>query len=450
MPTFPAHRQTIPCLTRILDAWLPAKVRFEMIPSLSIGIVIGGEIVYRRAFGLADIRSGQRATPETQYRIASISKTFTGIALLQLVERGLVRLADPVNKHVPWFMAGKKSGVPTIRDLLLHRSGIWRDGDTTHWIDDRFPALPALRRHGSEQATIYPADRQFKYSNYGYALLGQVIEAASGLPYEQYLDHHIFRPLHMTSTAADYRPAAAPHLSRGYGRTLFGRPRPPVPHSSANAYNSAAGLLSTSTDLCRFLAAMANPRRGRAILSLKQRKLLMASTQKAAGDGERYGFGLGVSKIGKNNIYGHGGGYTGFTTNVRFDPQHDIGIVVLSNSLQVPVWDLTEGLFELLYYIDAHPKFARPSRVMNKKFQGVYQSRYSEVVLVPVGNGFLIFDPQTNRPIKRGSRLEYDKKGELVIAHTDRHDSIGERVWFSGSRQAQIFHWATVPMKKIR
>src|SRR6266699_2746739 len=162
----------------LLDAWATYSALQQHIPSVALTVVHGDQPVWTKAFGYADVGAKTAATPQTLYRIGSITKTFTALAILQLHEAGKLRLDDRVRDHVTTTAIGARNlGVldVTIRELLTHSSGLQRELPGTWWSEPSFPAQ--IPDHFS---ATYPSGTEWKYSNVGYALLGEVIAAAGG------------------------------------------------------------------------------------------------------------------------------------------------------------------------------------------------------------------------------------------------------------------------------
>jgi len=153
---------------KIIGYWIPLKIKYDKTPGISIGITYKGELIYGAGFGFADLETGNKARPETCYRIASISKLFTTVSIMQLAEKGKLSLDDPVVKYLPWF---KSSSLITIKNLLSHSGGLSRESGNPHWVTYKFPSEKELIvTAGKNQSTISISSR-FKYTNFGFALL---------------------------------------------------------------------------------------------------------------------------------------------------------------------------------------------------------------------------------------------------------------------------------------
>ncbi len=262
--------ESIRQVSHLIDLWLPLKIQYEHVPGVSLGITYKGTLVYQKGIGFADVEQRRRATEETLYHVASISKVFTALAVLQLVERGKLRLDDKVVHHLDWFRTNTRerdAAHITIRQLLSHASGIFRDGDTPLWETGKFPK--DLQFSFSRKSLRMENLTGFKYSNYGFALLGMVIEKVSGVSYASYVQENILWPLRMRNTVPDYR-KGLPYFAAGYGRMLPNTKRRKFPHYKTNAYMSATGFISNVVDLARFLSVFSLERRG-AIISRESR-----------------------------------------------------------------------------------------------------------------------------------------------------------------------------------
>ena len=176
----------------LLEVWLDAQCAYEQIPGISMGVVHDQELLWSQGFGYSDLERETPATPRTIYSICSISKLFTSIAVLQLRDQGLLRLEDPVSKHLPWFTIKQihpDGPVVTVRGILTHSSGLPRESDFPYWSapDFKFPTREQIVARLSIQETLYPADTYFQYSNLGLTLVGEIVAQVSGKPYAEYV-----------------------------------------------------------------------------------------------------------------------------------------------------------------------------------------------------------------------------------------------------------------------
>src|SRR5438067_2653534 len=241
----------------LLEAWIESQMAYRGVPGLSLGIVCDQDLIWTRGFGYADLATKRPAAPDTIYRIASISKLFTSVAIMQLRDRGKLGLDDPIERHLPGFdLRGRKAGSPpvTLRQILTHTAGLPREAAYPYWTDFDFPTRERIEAALPDQEAIYPPETKWKYSNLGMALAGAVVENVSGEPYERYVRRYIFEPPGMESTSVEVPVERRERLSIGYGRRLPDGTRVTQPYSETRGIAPAAGLASTVEDLARFVS----------------------------------------------------------------------------------------------------------------------------------------------------------------------------------------------------
>ena len=207
-----------------LDREIAADVQAHGIPGLAITIIHGHDTLWHHDYGLADLARGEKIGPATRFRLGSMSKLLTGLAIVQLRDAGKLDLDDRATRFLPWFrLSGDEHPAITIRELLLHLSGLPADAPGVSWTDRVMPTREQVIQGLPEVAPVLPAETTWKYSNLGYVLLGLVIEAASGQPYADYIGAHVLAPLGMAETLVEPGPES-PHLAIGYGARGAGRP----------------------------------------------------------------------------------------------------------------------------------------------------------------------------------------------------------------------------------
>jgi CubicO group peptidase (beta-lactamase class C family) len=298
-----------------LDAIIAAQMQKHGLPGVSLAIIEGNEIVYLQGYGMAG--RNRPMTPQTPMFIGSQSKSFTALAIAQLVERGKLQLDAPVQAYIPWFQvadAGVSEKI-TVRHLLQHTSGLSDAGYSLILSDDA--SLEEAVRSLSQARLTAPVGTTHQYFNLGYSILAYLIEIASGQSYEGYLQEHILSPLGMSNTTAD--PQSAQGIAQGYSR-LFGFVFPmaqPVPE-----YGIGAGyIVSTAEDMARYAIAMKNG--GAGLVSPQTMRQIFTP-----GPGA-YGFGWWIHDNG-GKIF-HGGANETFATDVNIYPRADRGFVLLIN-----------------------------------------------------------------------------------------------------------------------
>jgi D-alanyl-D-alanine carboxypeptidase len=281
-----------------------------------------GKVLLQHAWGRADRKAGTANTPATRFRIGSMNKMFTAVATLQLVEAGKLKLDDPIGKHLRDYPNKQVAAKVTVRHLLTHTGGT---GDIFGLQFDRHRL--ALREHrdylklyGSRGLRYQPGDH-FEYSNYGFVLLGALIERVTGRSYYDYVRDHVFRPAGMRSTGSLPESVDVPDRAVGYMRTAPDGAWLPNTDTLPWRGTAAGGGYSTVGDLLRFAQALDSGR------LLSTARLAQATRPYQ----EQYGYGFGVQGEGRLRSWGHGGGAPGMNGELRVFPQLGYVVVSLSN-----------------------------------------------------------------------------------------------------------------------
>jgi D-alanyl-D-alanine carboxypeptidase len=215
----------------LLSAWTEGQLAYRGWPGLSIAVVHEGDVVWSRGFGWADVAGKVEATAETLYRVASITKTFTATAILQLRDAGKLRLDDEVRHHLPWFSpptSHTDAPAITLRHILTHTTGLAREAPFPYWTDLEFPTIDAIRAAVPAQASVLATEDRWKYSNLAFVIAGEVVSSVSGMPWAAYVRSHILDPLGMRASLVENSAPAHPGLARGYTRRLPSGERSPV------------------------------------------------------------------------------------------------------------------------------------------------------------------------------------------------------------------------------
>ncbi|MBV9602945.1 MAG: beta-lactamase family protein [Chloroflexi bacterium] len=309
-----------------VDRWIAYRRQQRDVPGLVVAIRHADELVLCQGYGHAHLDPPSAMTPEHVFRVASHSKMFTATAIMQLVEQGKLRLDDRAAAYVSWF----KSDV-TLRQLLNHAGGVIRDGlDADFWrVEQPFPDVATLRALAPD-ASILPPNSSFKYSNIGFGLLGQVIEAVSGTPYNQFVQEHIVRRLGLASTGPELVRDVLEQCVTGYTGKVLGVPRRGVPTINTRALSPATGFYSTAEDLCRFAAA--HWFGDETLLSDAAKREMQHAAWTIEQSEECYGLGFIAERIGERETVGHSGGFPGQSTRTLFDPIDRLVVVVLVNT----------------------------------------------------------------------------------------------------------------------
>ena len=338
--------RAIPAVDSVMRAFM-ARTRA---PGIAYGIVVDGTLLHVAAHGLREVPSGAPVDTSTVFRIASMTKSFTALAILQLRDAGKLSLDDPAERYVPELRTLRyaTSDAPriTIRHLLTHSAGFPEDNP---WGDQQLDATEAdlsrLIRAGIPFANVPGV--AYEYSNFGFAILGRIVVNVSGLSYARYVTQRILKPLGMTSTTMESRAVPASRLAHGY-RLQDGAwlEEPPLPDGS---FGAMGGMLTSSADLSRWVGLMLSawPARDGAESPVLKRSSLREMQQlwrsagaTAARSGANglslnaggYAYGLRVSQNCQfAHIVAHSGGLPGFGSQMRWLPEYGVGIIALGN-----------------------------------------------------------------------------------------------------------------------
>src|SRR5215216_6339214 len=232
-----------------------AKAQSERrLPSVAAGVVRSGEIVWADAVGLADVERGEEATPEHQYRIGSITKTFTAVAVMQLRAEGKLALDDQLAEHLDV----RTHGNLTIARMLAHASGLQREIPGDVWETLAFPrSTPELLKALEDAELVLGPGERWHYSNLAYILLGEVVAKLSGIAYEDYVDTRVLEPLGLSRTGfAPESPTAIAYRVDPYSDVVH---REPMMVERTGGLAAAGQLWSTVGDLCRWASFLAEP-----------------------------------------------------------------------------------------------------------------------------------------------------------------------------------------------
>src|ERR1700722_17062868 len=322
----------------------------KQIPGMVWGIVIDGQLAHLGTFGVQDLTTKAPVSETTAFRIASMTKSFTVLAILKLRDQGKLSLEDPVSKWIPEFanieLPTRDSAPLKIRQLMSHSAGLPEDNP---WADQQLAASEADLTQWLRQGIAFstPPGTRYEYSNYAFGLLGRIVTKASGIPYDHYVQREILSKLHMDSTTFEF--SLVPKERRAIGYRL--RPdgtyleEPPLPQG---AFGSAGGLLTTAVDLGKYVAYHLSawpprddpeegPVRRSSVREMSHMWTPSNLTVRHTGGAllvseSGYGYGLRISTDCRfEHIVGHGGGLPGFGSYMMWLPDYGVGLFAMAN-----------------------------------------------------------------------------------------------------------------------
>ncbi|MCX5422096.1 serine hydrolase [Streptomyces sp. NBC_00078] len=321
-------------------------------PSVVAAVARGGRTVWHGARTSAD---GHGPDGNVQYRIGSITKTFTAVLVLRLRDEGALDLGDPLEKHLP----GTGAGEATIADLLAHTSGLAAESPAPWWERTAGALRPELADVLGEQAFLHPVGRRFHYSNPGYTVLGTLVEKLRGAPWEEVLRREVLEPLGLDRTSAHPK---APHAG-GWAVHPWADVLLPEPAEDLGRMAPAGQLWSTAADLARFAVFLAHgDDRVLSAETVREMRTPAAPAEAAdVVDGATYGLGLQIQHRSGRLLVGHSGSLPGFLANLTISVEDDVAAVVLANCTSGPLLG-TVGADLVRIVGEAEPRIPDPWR----------------------------------------------------------------------------------------
>ncbi|MBT4978507.1 MAG: beta-lactamase family protein [Gemmatimonadetes bacterium] len=344
-----------------IEAMARDKLSHYRLPGLALGIVRGDELAWFGGFGRANLDRDATPTVDSLARVASVSKTFTATAIVQLRDEGKLGLDDPLVQHIPEFAAvqvraGTLEAV-TLRRMLTHRAGLATESPVDGWGALRFPTREEILAALPQTEVVIPQDSAWKYSNLAYGLLGEVIQRVSRQPYETYIQEYLFDPLAIASATFDLDDKHRSQLMTGYDPTPYQDRPEPAAYAHLRGIAAAGQLHASVADLARWVSFQFRtedaPRAGAQVLagaSLSE----MHRPQYIENDwsaGQCLGW--RATRVGERVHHNHGGGIHGFGTQVFFNKPTRTGAILLIN-----MWpphgglDLAQEILELILAAD--------------------------------------------------------------------------------------------------
>ncbi|WP_254560434.1 serine hydrolase domain-containing protein [Dyadobacter diqingensis] len=320
-------------------------------PGLAFGVVVDDQVLYADGYGYTDLAKKTKASGKSLFRIASMSKSVTTMAILKLRDEGKLKLDDPAYLYIPELKAmpllTTDSPAITVRNLMTHTAGFPEDnpwGDRQ--LDTQDEALIKLIQDGLSNSNVPGV--QYEYSNLGFAMLGKIISHVTGISYQQYINDQIFKPLGMNNTLWEYTKAPADLLAHGYRREDGQWKEEELLHDGT--YGAMGGILTSIEDFGKYMAfhlAAWPPKDGKETGPVKRSSVREMqqpwtfnnlNTKFSYPNGRNcalvssYGYGLRISRDCENRLFaGHTGGLPGFGSQWWIMPEYGIGVIANGN-----------------------------------------------------------------------------------------------------------------------
>lgn len=408
-----------------LEQFIEEELERGLIPGVSIALVDDQEIVWTRGFGLADREDGIAADAQTIYRVGSISKLFTDMGVMRLVEAGSVDLDADIATYYPDFSIGRpfETDRPTtLRQLMSHTSGFPREPPVGSYFDDTEPTVRETVESIFDTELVYLPETRTKYSNIAVTVVGHILELVSGEPFVDYQREHLLGPMGMTSSDFLATPEIRERLATGYMWVADGR------NIAAPLFElgtlPAGNLYSTVEDQGRFLSFIfAEGRAGdNQIMEPETLERMFEAQFSTEEHPRRFGLGFVLGEFRGHRAVGHTGAVFGFTSAVTALPDEKIGVVVLVNEdiATGPLYRIRNRALELMLEAKLGeappepPRFVEVDSGVREDYAGEYESQmyWAEVGME---DGMLVLNlsgqPMELLPL---SESEYFARGKLV------------------------------------
>lgn len=317
-------------VAKAMDGFIRREMDAKGIPALSIALVDDQKIVWSAGFGMQDSSSKVPATAETVYRVGSVSKLFTDIGVMQLVEKGEVQLDAPLSQYLREFKPRNPSGTAiTLRQLMSHYAGLVREPPAGNYFDDTGTTLAQMVASLNTTTLVYPPETHRKYSNAGIGVVGYLLERKAKDPFAHYLKASVLDPMGLQSSAFEPESALVARMARGMMWTRHGRTFAAPNFQLGMA--PAGSMYSTMPDLARFMSVLFAGGRNASGASVIQTATLDSMWRPqfaAAGTTTGAGLGFGVGALDGHRAVSHAGAIYGFATQLTALPDDKLGVAV--------------------------------------------------------------------------------------------------------------------------
>jgi len=430
---------------RLIDTWLEAQRDYDNLPGISVAIVMDQEILWSKAYGMADLEKEVSSSPNTIYSICSISKLFTSVAIMKLRDAGKLRLEDLVADRLPWFNLQQQfpdTGPITIRSVLTHSSGLPRESDYPYWTgpDFPFPTQKQVKAKLSSQKTLYSPSTYFQYSNLGLSLLGEVVAEVSGMPYQKYIEENILKPLRLTNTRTKLPESLwRGKLATGHTSKKRDGSRSMVPLFQAEGIAAAAGFSSTVEDLARFASWQFR------LLEKGGEEIIKASTLREMHRVHwvnpdwktTWGLGFSVWEVDGKTMVGHGGSCPGYRSTLTIDPGKKQAFIVMINASGVSPSRYATGMRAILKKAADKDKEEK-AEVDLEAYAGHYDAQpwWGENAILPWQGKLAIFGLPSENPAKGLTLLKHIEGDTFRRLRKD--ETLGEEVKFERDKTGKI------------
>ena len=341
-------------------------LRKQEIPGFAIALIDDGKVVYEKGFGVLSLKGQDPTTPRSLFHMASITKPFVATAVMQLVEKGKIRLDDPITEYLPYFeLDDPRAKTITIQQLLTHTSGM-PDVADYEWDKPQYDdgALERYVRSLTDQKLVFDPGSRFQYSNMAYEILGDVVAKASGMTFEEYCKKNILEPLGMADSTMLVKETSPGLMTWGHELDGRGKPFPSAVYPYNRAHTPSSNLHSSVRDMSKW--AIANLHGGEGILAPATHEQMWTAKREITPEGpdvRRQAIGLSwfLGTHRGRRIVSHGGGDTGYITDLVMIPEGRKAVVWMANVDYIGQPPVTRAALDTLLGLTPEPIVSKRS-----------------------------------------------------------------------------------------
>lgn len=429
---------------KLIEVWLEAQKDFENIPGMVAMVVEDQEILWTGAFGKSNLEQNSDMEIDAVCSICSITKSFTAVAIMKLVDEGKLSLDDKVKDILPFYKVNQKfpdGGVVTVGSLLSHASGLPGNSNHSYFSgpDFKFPSQTEFRAIFKNLKTENEVGADVNYSNIGYALLGEIITKVSGIPYETYLQREVLDPLKMINTSIG---TLSPSNKQAVGYTALNRTRT---RNNVNLFETksmkpAMGLWSSINDLAKYASWQFRLYEASGIEILKPTTLKQMHSVHATSKNGYLKWGLGFEVIESSNggtWVSHGGTCPGFVSLLQLNPSTKIGLAIMINGNRLQTFKYLNGMKQILSKVEEEKKTTN-AQVNLDDYTGFYNMNpwNSEVYISSWAGKLVVLQLPENSP-KRGMVFYKHISGD-IFRHVKENGELGDEFVFQRDSNGMV------------
>lgn len=430
---------------RNVESWLSYWFDRQHIPGMTVAIRHEGQLLLNKSWGLANVQTGEKLTPRHVFRVASQSKMLASTAIMLLREKRKLRLDDPISKHLHWINPSGKLGKVTIKQLMGHTSGISRDGGADDfWGQEKFPDTRMFQKQTQKLTPVPQRQRdKTKYSNWGYGILGQIVESVSGKPYNTFIKENIIQPLRLGSTFADSNDPKAriKTFASGHNFLFKGERKLLDAQVSIGALSTAAGLCSTAADMSAYISRQAND--DASVLKKSSRKALLSQHFNRTQYDEVWGLGYMRFNAASYSPVGHGGTFHGQRTATFYEPDLRLAMSICLNSEDIGAQELIESAFHCFAFHIKHQDVILAAEKKKSSINGRYEHPRDIADVFETASGIAVIDTSRTDAWVYAEVYKKIKTGEYIIDADTDPGGAGEKIVFKKKGGKQLLKIAT-------